>query len=60
MKKIICVLFVVVLSLSLCACDLIDYEKAMARYYDGDLESARRIFISLNDYKAIQQKRLFW
>ena len=51
MKKVFAAFLVVVMMLSLCACDASDYKKAMAAYDKGDYKTARELFEDLGDYK---------
>ena len=51
MKKIITALLVLVMALSLCACDSSDYKEAMELYNLGNYEQARTMFVALADYE---------
>ena len=51
MKKIIAALLVLVMALSLCACDSSDYKEAMELYNLGDYAQARTMFVALADYE---------
>lgn len=55
MKRVIAVVLVLVMALSLCGCDSADYKKAMAAYEADDYETARAIFVELDDYEDSQK-----
>lgn len=51
MKKCIAFALVLVMLLSLTACDSTDYKEAMALYDAGQFEAARTMFVALGDYE---------
>ena len=51
MKKIISVILCLVLSLSLCGCNMIDYKKAVVLYEGGGYEGAKELFEALGDHE---------
>lgn len=51
MKKVICIVFVLVMCFALAGCDSNQYEKAMSLYEAGDYERAASIFEELGDYE---------
>ena len=55
MKRFLAILLVVTVMLSLCACDSLDYKKAMEAYESGDYETALAMFTELGDYEDSAQ-----
>lgn len=51
MKKILSVILALALMVSLCACDSMDYKKAMSAYEAGNYQEARAMFEELGDYE---------
>lgn len=55
MKKIIAVLLVLIMAISLCACDSADYKEATELFDSGNYRAARAIFAELGDYEDSAQ-----
>ena len=55
MKRLIAIALVLTMALGLCACDSLDYKKAMEAYDQGDYETARTMFAELGDYEDSAQ-----
>ena len=51
MKKFVAVVLALVMTLSLCACNSLDYKEAMELYEDESYERARELFVELGDYE---------
>lgn len=51
MKKILSVILALALMVSLCACDSMDYKKALSAYEAGNYQEARAMFEELGDYE---------
>ena len=51
LKRIISVVLCLVLALSLCGCDMIDYKKAVMLYEGGGYEGAKELFEALGDHE---------
>ena len=51
LKRIICVVLCLVLALSLCGCEKLDYQKAVELYEAGGYEGAKAAFEALGEYE---------
>ena len=51
MKKLLAAVLAAVMAMSLCACNPMDYKKAVKLYEEGSFEKAKAIFEGLGEYK---------